>query len=121
MRVKPKTPRTEMEHAAIINKMGAIYESLGTELGYGPEAVDVEMSRLATISARVVFDKDEIDFAIVQHSDSPDEIKTKFVKYIDTTCYQLIESAMRQIVAQDLPLTPPEQQPKAPEPSEKNS
>lgn len=121
MKILPKTPRTEMAHTAIINKMGEVFESLGTELGYGSQAVDMQMSRLATISARVVFGKDEVDFSVIEFTDSPETIKTKFLKYIDTTCYRVMDEALRQIAAMDLPMTPREQQPEAPKADEKNS
>lgn len=121
MKIKPKTPRTEMTFYAISGKMAGFFEQLGEELGFGSQAVDRELTRYASICARVEFDKKEVDFEVAIPTDTAEQIRAKFTGYMDTKQYLLVEEAERQIAMADLPLSPPEQQPDPPEPSEKNS
>lgn len=121
MKIKPKTPRTEMTYHAITAKMSTFYEHLADELGFGPEAVDLELIKFAAVSARVEFEKKEVDFEVAIPTDTVEQIREKFSGYMDTKQYLLVEEAERQIAMADLPMSPPEQQPASPEPSEKNS
>lgn len=121
MKIRQKTPRTEMQFTAIVSKMTTFWEALGEELGVGKEVVDAELSKFATLSARVEFDKGEMDFDVALVTDSPDEIRQNFTRYIDTSCYLTVEKALAEVFRADRPLTPPEQQPKLPEGAQKNS
>jgi hypothetical protein len=111
MKIKTKTPRTEMTHQSLVHKMTSFYETLAEELGYDAVAVDMELSRFATLSARVEFDKGEADFSLALPTETTEQIKTKFLQYIDTEKMPVIDEAFRRIVQQDLPLVSPEQTP----------
>lgn len=99
---------------AVINKMLTIFDGVNDELGYGQDVVDKQLTRFATLSARVEnVAKGELDFEFAQPTDSPEEIKAKFMRYIDTGCYRIIEETLDNLVRMDVPLTPREH---APEP-----
>ena len=119
MRIKTKTPRTEMAFFAITVKMNSFLNELGEELGVGPVAVDVALTRYATVSTRVEFDKKEVDFELALPTDTPEQIRKKVGGYMDTANYIAVEDAARQIDQLDMPLTPPEQQPTLPDNAEK--
>ncbi len=106
---------------AISFKMAPIYKALANELDLDATAVDVELSDLATVSVRVEFDKGEVDFALIVPNDTPEQMREKFVKYIDTDCYRAVDQALREIGMADQPITPPEQQPGLPKDAPKNS
>lgn len=121
MKIRPKTPRTEMVHSALIAKMGEFYKALGQELGVGSEAVDKELTRFAALSARTEPEsKGEIDFELAVVTDTPEQIREKFMVYIDTKCYGVVDAAMDGILIADRPITPLLQQPTPPKESEKN-
>lgn len=121
MIVKSKTPRTEMHHQCLIDKMSTFYEALGEETGFGAAAVDTELSRFASLSARVEFEKDEIDFELALPMDTPEQLKLKFLAYADTQKYQLVEACFARIVLADAPLVTEEKAPQSPDPKKKNS
>lgn len=121
MKIRPKTPRTEMMLSAMLAKMGEFFEALGEELGVGALAADKELTKFATLSARAELErKGEIDFELAVVTDTPDQIKAKFMRYIDTQCYGVVDAAMDSILIADRPITPLLQQPTPPEESEKN-
>lgn len=109
-----------MHHQCLINKMATFYEALGKEMGYGAEAVDTELSRFATISARVDFENDTVDFEPALPTDTPEQLKQKFVGYAETQHYKLVEAALLAIVQADAPMVPEEQAPQAIDPKKKS-
>lgn len=109
MKVKPKTPRTEMGFQSFVIKLSPLYETIAEELGYDKVAVDIELSKFATLSARI--DGGAFDFPLAEATDSPDQIREKFLKYVETKQYAAVEKALRDIAEKDLPLVPPEQAP----------
>lgn len=122
MKIVVKSPRTEMFYTSITSKMVGFFEALAEELNYTIPAVDEQLSQFASISARAVPESGEFDFELAMPSDTSQQIRAKFMKYIDTSCYGNVETAMRRIVQLDLPLTPREQQPgKLPETADPNS
>lgn len=112
MKIKPKTPRTEMAHQCLINKMATFYEALGEEMGYGKEAVDTELSHFSALSARVEFNgKGEIDFDLALPTDTPEQIRVKFLRYCETQHYRKVEDALQKIAQLDMPLVPEHEAP----------
>jgi hypothetical protein len=59
-------------------------DALSDELGVPVGAINTGLSRFSHISARVEFDKGEVDFDIVLPKDTPDQAKEKFLAYVNT-------------------------------------
>lgn len=118
MDILKKTPRTQMAWDSFVTKMSGIYESVAADLGYEKSAVDLEMGRFAQLSCRVRARKGEFDFELAEVTDTPEQIRAKFLKYVDTSRYEAALDALRKADELDRPVSPPEQAPEPP--AEKN-
>lgn len=94
MKINRETPRTEMVYASICDKMNEFYKALADELGFSVDTVEKHLTEYASLSARAEFKKGEIDFELADVKDTPDEIKAKFLKYIDTEKVEVVKAAL---------------------------
>lgn len=88
MKLKPKTPRTEMAYASLVEKALEIFEPVSEVLGLPSAAVDGELSKFLLLSTRIEpGPHDKLDFEFAAPGDGPDVIQKKFLKYCDTRHY----------------------------------
>lgn len=119
MKVKRRTPRTEMHFAAIVDKMTPFYKELAKEEGVEETVVDQSLSKFARLSSRVELNgKEELDFEFASLSDTPDQVKEKFVAYLDSEHLDQIEEIRREMRGEVA--TDPATAPTPPEDAEKN-
>jgi hypothetical protein len=114
MKVGKRTPRTQMHHDALVIKATEFYEELAEQEGVTVEALDSALTRFCRLSSRVVFKK-KLDFELATMADTPDQIREKFVAYLDTEHMEVIDEATRLMVEQSVtpdpatgPVKPPE-------------
>lgn len=106
METLKRTPRTELVYRALLVKMSEVLDETAVEIGVDQRLVDDAMEIFAWISARSAFDPGEVDFELAKPSDTPDEIKTKFLIYMDTACIEKIEAAKSKLREMDRPVDP---------------
>lgn len=94
MKINRETPRTEMVYASILDKMSEFYVALADELGFSVDTVEKHLTEYAALSARAEFKKGEIDFDLADVKDTPDEVKAKFIKYMDTEKIEVVKAAL---------------------------
>ena len=78
-------------------------ETLSKNIGIPVSAINTELSRLSYISARVEFEKGEIDFKVVLPTDTPEEAEEKFLAYLDTEKMGAVVHARDEIGKLDEP------------------
>lgn len=104
MKVLKRTPRTELAHKTILTRMSEVFEQVVEELGAPRHLVDEAMSQLALVSARVEFEKDEVDFQNVLPTDGAETVLSKWAKYLDTERIDRMEQALQMIRNADRPV-----------------
>lgn len=103
MKIVKRTPRTRLAQRAIGTKALGITKQLSEELGFIEEHIAEELAGLAVLSTGLSFDTGEIDFDLLQPTDTPEEMAQKFVAYIDTKCTGTIDQAWELIAGYEAP------------------
>lgn len=120
MKVKKRTPRSDMYYEAIVGKMAEFYEGLAQELGLPASSVDRQMTVFAILATRIEVDGDQLDFEFPLPIDSPEDIKAKFLRYLDTEQMAWVDAALDAKNAYDRPKVETALTPVAPPDAEKN-
>lgn len=103
MQIKKRTPRTELEYDVILSKMGEILTEIAQTLNAQDYWVDRVMTQYARLSARVIFSENEVDFDLIDPTDSSNVIRAKFERYLDSEQIAVIEQALEAMISADLP------------------
>lgn len=101
MKVRHRTPRSEMALRALIKKSADLPEALGKKLGFESADVDAELFQFLRLSAQIEPGKGELDFELAQATDTPDEIAVKFIAYLDTECLDALQPVLEELYRQD--------------------
>lgn len=101
MKVRHRTPRSEMVLRALIKKTGELPAALGEKLGFDPKDVDPELFQFLRLSAQIEPGKGELDFALAEATDTPDEIAVKFIAYLDTERLDALQPVLAELYRQD--------------------
>lgn len=113
MQVLGRTPKTDLVIESIAQKMYSFYRRWIDEEGWSPVALDTAMTKLCTLSARVVFDPQEVDFELVNIRDDTDLVEHKFRVYLDSASIECIEKAFLAIKGEDQRFNHPDLTPAA--------
>ena len=109
--ISNKTYRTSMYRSAIFSKMNAAMSKLSEELELPIGIVEGSLWQFGSMSARCKIIDGDIDFPFVQHNDSEQMVKDKFMAFIDSNYMPFIEAVCDAIdlmdKAQDSELAPP--------------
>lgn len=103
MEILKRTPRTDLVTNALIVKFADILEPLSEELNVPKDYVDQGLWQYMQLCTRVRFEKDEVDFEIVDPTDTPEQAAQKFIKYLDSDCIGQVDEARRRIAERDRP------------------
>lgn len=106
MKVLNRTPRTDLRYGGYLRKMAAILEQVAQENGTPIEAADDALEGFAWLSSRVEFETGEVDFDLARTTDTAEEIKVKFDKYLDTESMRQVNAARVAIREKDRPADP---------------
>ena len=101
MKIKRRTPRTDMEKSGIMLVMGDIYEGLAGKYKVTQGALSIAMAHFAYLSARVAFEADEVDFELALPLDSEEQLEEKFASYMDTKMPDIVNDASDQLEKMD--------------------
>jgi hypothetical protein len=104
MNIKRKSPRTVLAYQTFIRRANEFITQLAEEEGYEEGILDVEAINYLVLSARVEFDKGEVDFELLTLKDETEEAQVKFLQYLETEHYQIVEQAVDEINKLDAPV-----------------
>lgn len=103
MKVLTRTPRVDLRYGGFLRKMIPLVEQVAAENGTPRDAADDALEGFAWLSARVEFEKGEVDFDLALTGDTPEQVKVKFDQYLDTKCMQQVLAARTAIRETDRP------------------
>lgn len=103
MNILRRTPRTDLQEDALIDRMAEFYKRLAEELGVPTLSLDKALTRFARLAARVEFEKGEVDFEQPAPLDSEETIIKKFMAYLGSDCVETIDLAHSKIAEADRP------------------
>lgn len=106
MQISKRTPRTDMYQDAIHDRMASFHEQVAESEGVPIGVLDTYLVRFARLSARVVFEDGEIDFAQATPRDTDSQIAKKFQVFLDSECGDIIAQAEQKVRDQDRPTNP---------------
>jgi hypothetical protein len=104
MKVKRKTPRTEMVYHAIIRKLASFYRTMAIDEGVPSDILDIQLTQYAVLCARVEFEEGEVDFNLSSPRDDEGAIQAEIEKYMDTQHIEKIVEALAAIRKEDRPV-----------------
>lgn len=102
MKAVKRTPRSEMQFGALLNRIEPLASTLAEALEALPEDVTTELRKFVYLSSNIEFDEGEIQWDIARASDDDPTIAAKFLRYMDSDFAQL-EIAWGLINARDRP------------------
>jgi len=106
IRVAPETIRTRMHRSIIHQRIYTNYSEIAEELGYEAGDILAILADFGAISPRVEVAKGSIDFEFLSHTDTVEEIASKFNKYCDSTLVPLVEKIIEAVNKLDSPHDP---------------
>lgn len=105
--VNNRTLRTDMRMNAVTLKMAEFIKEEAVAEGVEDIVVDIEMAKFAKISARIVVDAADLDFALAAPADSVAEIREKFHAFLNTTMVDVVDELVAAINSADAPVAVP--------------
>lgn len=106
MKVLKRTPRTDLRYQGFLRKMVPVLARVAEDNGVPQEAADDALESFAWLSARVEFEKGEVDFPLALPSDTPEQIEASFNQYLDTEHMDRVTAARAAIRESDRPTSP---------------
>lgn len=106
MQISKRTPRTDMYRDAIHDRMASFHDKLAAELDVPIAVLDAALVNFARLSARVTFEPEEVDFELAAPGDNDQQIATKFMRYLDSLCIEVIDQAEQGLREKDRPTNP---------------
>lgn len=102
--VKRRTVRSDMLRDAIYTQIASFMDTLTSELGIPANVVNVYLARYGMLGARC--EGHNLDFPLPLASDSADELKAKFMRFMDSAYSELALEAEKAWEKLDRPVDP---------------
>lgn len=103
MKVNRRTPRSQLVAGVILVKGEELKEGLAEEIGLDQPYIQLALSRFAGLSTRVQFKNGEIDFELARGTDTPEQLRAKFMAYMESECLGAVEAAQDELDELDRP------------------
>jgi hypothetical protein len=119
MKVTRRTPRTQLVTDVIRVKAVELEPELAEEIGLDDGYIRLAISQFAKLSTRMIVENGEVDFELARGNDTPAQLRSKFVAYLNSMCLPIIEAALGEIDEMDKPYDPalaPEEPPEDADP-----
>lgn len=106
MEIKRRTPRVQLVQTSIMRKMADLTDDLQGEIQIDEDVLDLGLSRFAELSARWLPNGTALDFQLASGMDSAEQIREKFLAYLDTESVDEVEAAFGAMYELDRPADP---------------
>lgn len=117
MKIKRRTPRTDLIFQTIALRARGLNREIAesSEEKFDPFAVEVALEYFFRLSARLDLNGTTFDFELASASDTRDDIRRKFMQYLDTEQAEQVDEAVAMLFKTDAPAdetlgpTPPDE------------
>lgn len=106
LKVLPFTPRLRLKLRTLLRKGFAWYSELSSEEGLTEDEFAEGFDNYAMMSVRVIGLNGDAGFELASSEDSSEQLKDKFMSYLETENIQLIRDLENRILESDKPANP---------------
>lgn len=104
MNVNRRTPRTEMQEAIFMDRIAEFSDDLAKKENMPGRYVDWQLMKFINYSVRINPNGDDAGFELGKIGDTPDELRAKFIAYLDNANTEVTKVWDSAIASQDKPV-----------------
>lgn len=104
MNVNRRTPRTEMQEAIFMDRIAEFSDDLAQKENMPGRYVDWQLMKFINYSVRIDPNGDNAGFELGKIGDTPDELRAKFIAYLDNANTEVTKAWDSAIAALDKPV-----------------